>query len=145
MSTRRLGIAVAALAAGCIVVATAAAAVHGGRTTQDAVARVSISKHGQLQGLIVTLSAPCSDKRRRRFTPGFQAPFAHRQTKSGDVSDHYNILGRDAATGARFREQARFAARITPAQATGTAQATLTLLPSHVVCKSPTVHFIVDL
>jgi hypothetical protein len=145
MSTQRLGIAIAALAAGCIAAATAAAAVHSGSTSQHAVTRVSISKHGQLQGLIVTLSAPCSDKRRRRFTPGFQAPFAHRQTKSGDVSDHYNILGRDAATGARFREQARFSAHITTAQASGTAQGTLTLLPSHVVCRSPTVHFTVDL
>ncbi len=73
--------------------------------------------------------------------PGFEAPFARRQTEAGDVSDHYNILGRDAATGARFREQARFTAHITPARVTGTAQGTLTLLPSHTVCMSPTLRF----
>jgi hypothetical protein len=145
MSTRRLGIAVAALVAGCIVTATAEGSVHGGRTTQHAVARVSVSKRGQLQGVIVTLSAPCSDKRRRSFTPGFEAPFARPQTKSGDVSDHYNILGRDAATGARFRERASFAAHVTRTRVTGTARASLTLLPSQVVCTSPTVAFSIRL
>ncbi len=145
MSARHIGTAAAALAAGCIVAATAEGAVHGGRTTQHAVARLSISKRGQLQGLIVTLSASCSDKRRRRFTPGFAAPFARPQTKSGYVSDHYNILGHDAATGARFRERASFSAHITPTRVTGTAQGTLTLLPGHTVCTSPTVHFAVHL
>ncbi len=141
MSIRRVGTALAVLTMTCVVVATADAAVHSGRTTQHDLAKASVSKRGRLQGLIVTLSATCSDKRRRRFTPGFQSPFAHPQTASGEVSDHYNILGRDAATGARFREQAHFAAHVTRVQVTGTAQATLTILPSHTVCTSPTVHF----
>jgi hypothetical protein len=136
---------VTAVAVGFLIAAGAAAASHTGRTTQHAVVKVDLSGHAQLHGLIVTLSAPCSDGRRRSFTPGFQAPFADRQTKAGEVSDHYNILGRDAATGVRFRERASFAAHLTATRVTGTAQGTLTLLATHVVCTSPTVGFSIRL
>jgi hypothetical protein len=133
------------VALACLIATGAAAASHSGRTTQHAIVKVYFAKHRQLYGLIVTLSAPCSDKKRRTFTPGFIAPFAHRQTKAGDVSDHYNILGRYATTGVRFRQRAGFSADVTRTRVTGTARGTLILLPSHIVCTSPTVHFTVHL
>jgi hypothetical protein len=102
--------------------------------------RVGISKADKLEWLIIELSARCSDKRHLTFWPGFQAPFAHPQNRSGAVSDAYNIIGKDA-TGVQFRQRAKFSATIKKGRISGSAQGTQTLLATRVVCKSPRVSF----
>jgi hypothetical protein len=51
------------------------------------------------------------------------------------------IVGRDAATGVRFRQRASFSARLTHGTLRGSATVTQTLIATGVVCKSPRVTF----
>jgi hypothetical protein len=60
-------------------------------------------------------------------------------------SDSYDIVGGDAATGVRFRQQASFSARLTRNHLHGSAMVTQTLIRTGVICKSPPVTFSVDL
>ena len=124
---------------------TSASEAHAGtfqgKTSQHGAVRVGISKRGKLQWLIIELTGRCSNHKNLTFTPGFQAPFDNPQDPSGRVSDSYSIIGRDAATGVRFRQRAKFSARLTGNRMSGTAQATQTLLADGVVCKSPRVRF----
>ena len=130
----------ASLLATAFTVGAAQAATETGVTSQHRAVSVTIA-HKKLTGLIIALWATCTNHTHLVFTPGFGAPFAHPQSASGNVADSYNILGRDVATGVRFRQQARFKATIASAQLTGTAQATQTLLATGVVCRSPKVTF----
>jgi hypothetical protein len=114
---------------------------YQGKTSQHGFVRVGMSKHGKLQWLIIELTGRCSDKRNLTFGPGFQAPFHDPQNASGRVSDSYDIVGRNFGTAVRFRQRAKFSARLKGTHMTGTAQATQTLLAHGVVCKSPRVRF----
>jgi hypothetical protein len=122
-------------------VVSAGAATFVGKTSQRRAVRIEVSEAGNLRSLIIDLSARCSDGKRRSFTPGFGAPFKHRQNRSGVVSDAYDIVGQDAATGIRIHQRARFWAQIKHRRISGNAQGTETLLASGVVCKSPRVGF----
>jgi hypothetical protein len=122
-------------------VVNAAAATFAGKTSQRRAVRVEVSRAGKLRSLIIDLSARCSDGKRRTFTLGFQSPFKHPQSRSGVVSDAYDIVGQDAATGVRFRQRAKFSAQVTHRWISGNAQGTETLLATGVVCKSPQVTF----
>lgn len=139
-SQRLMRIVLAGLLAIAFTAGAAQAATETGVTSQHRPVSVTIT-HKKLTGLIITLRATCTNHTHLEFTPGFEAPFAHPQSASGRVADSYNILGRDVATDARFRQQARFTATIRGTQLTATAQATQTLLATGVVCRSPTVSF----
>jgi len=128
-------------AALCFTSAVALATTVSGTTSQHGVVRVDLAKHHRLRGLIVQLWTRCSDHGRRDVWPGFEASFKHPQDASGRVSDSYDIIGRDAATGARFHQRASFRARITRTRVTGSAEVTQTLIANGVVCKSPRVSF----
>jgi hypothetical protein len=125
----------------CLAVQEARAATFSGKTSRQGMVRVGVSRAGRLEWLIIELSAQCSDKRRGTFWPGFQAPFEHPQNRAGAVADAYNVVGKNAATGVRFRQQARFSARLKNDRISGTAQGTQTLLATGVICKSPRVSF----
>jgi hypothetical protein len=139
----RLACLATVLAIGLAVVIHAgvsSAATPAGFTSQHQRVNATIV-HGKLVGLIITLSATCSNGTRLDFTPGFEAPFAHPQTASGKSRDSYNILGKNYATGAGFRQRAQFTAALSRGELTGNAQATQTQLASGVVCRSPKVSF----
>ncbi len=132
---------VSLIALACVAVSEARAATFSGKTSRHGVVRVGIAKGEKLEWLIIELEARCSDKRRRTFWPGFNAPFEHPQSRSGAVGDAYNLVGRDVVTGVRFRQHAKFSARIKNGRISGTAQGTQSLLATGVVCKSPRVSF----
>jgi hypothetical protein len=111
-----------------------------GKTSQHGVVRVFLVG-GHVARLIIELRTRCSDHRRRDIWPAFQAPFRRPQDAEGRLGDAYDILGRDAATGVRFRQRATFTARLTHHTLTGSAIVRQTLIPTGVTCKSPRVTF----
>jgi hypothetical protein len=122
-----------------------AANISTGKTSQDGAVRVSLTGHHVVTGLIIQLRTQCTDHKRRDIWPGFEAPFRHPQDADGGLSDSYNILGRDAATGVQFRQRASFTARVADNTLTGSAIVRQTLIPTEVVCRSPRVTFSVHL
>ena len=135
---------VAVLGGLCLICSAAIAATVPGRTSQHGVVRATIGKHDHLAGLVIELTH-CTDQRHRKIWPGFVAPFAHPQDASGNVGDSYDITGRDAATGLRFRQRASFKARLIGNTFKGWAAVTQTLIGNGVVCRSPRVTFTVHL
>jgi hypothetical protein len=125
----------------CVISPAAWAATFTGKTSQHGVVRVDVGKRDRLTGLVIQLKTSCTDHKRRAIWPAFQAPFRDAQDAPGNVSDSYNIVGRNAVTGARFRQRASFSARISRRTVKGSATATQTLIGKGVVCKSPRVSF----
>ena len=115
-----------------------------GRTSQRGVVRVYIvSRH--VVELIIELRTRCTDKKHREIWPGFESPFQHPNGPDRTISDSYDIVGRDAATGVRFRQQASFRARRSHGALIGSAMVTQTLIKTGVICRSPRVSFRVHL
>lgn len=111
-----------------------------GRTSQHGVVRVYVPNR-QVEELVIELRTRCSDKRHRDIWPGFVRPFQHSNGVERTISDSYDIVGRDAATGVRFRQQASFRARRSHAALIGSAMVTQTLIKTGVICRSPRVFF----
>ena len=118
-----------------------AASVSGGRTSQHGVVTVYVAKSNLITQLIIQLQTRCTDHKRRDIWPGFRAPFRHPQDADGRLSDSYDIVGRDAATGVRFRQRASFTARVKDNTLTGSAMVAQTLIATGVICKSQRVTF----
>jgi hypothetical protein len=57
------------------------------------------------------------------------------------MSDSYDISGRYAGTGARFRQRAAFTARVAHNTLTGSAIVRQTFITTGVTCESPRVSF----
>jgi hypothetical protein len=95
--------------------------------------RVDVGKRNRLTGLVIQLKTSCTDHKRRAIWPAFRAPIRDAQDAHGNVSDSYNIVGRNAVTGARFRERAGFSARISRRTVKGSATVTQTLVGKGVV------------
>jgi hypothetical protein len=134
-----------------IVLATSSAARgalapgwSAGRTSQHGVVRVYVVR-GRLAVLIIELGTSCTDKRHREIWPGFETPFQHPGGADRTISDSYDIVGRDAATGVRFRQQASFRARRKNGALLGSAMVTQTLTKTGVICHSPRFSFRVDI
>ena len=94
---------------------------------------------------MIELKTSCTDHTRRAIWPAFQAPFRHAQGTQGNVSDSYDLIGRDAVTGQRFRQRASFSARISHGTVKGSAMVKQTLIGRGLVCKSPRVTFTVGI
>ena len=124
---------------------SALAATFSGKTSQRGVVRVAIGKRDRLQGLVIELKTSCTDHTRRAIWPAFQAPFRHAQGTQGNVSDSYDLIGRDAVTGQRFRQRASFSARISHGTVKGSATVKQTFIGRGLVCKSPRVTFTVGI
>ena len=90
---------------------------------------------------MIQLKTACTDHKRRAIWPAFQAPFRDAQDAHGNASDSYNIVGRNAVTGARFRQHASVSARISRRTVNGSAAVTQTIIGKGVVCESPRVSF----
>lgn len=114
----------------------AAAFMVSGETSQHGTVRVWAARHDQLTGVVVELRTRCTDRKSRAIWPGFETPFAHPQDPAGTVADSYDIVGRDALTGVRFRQRASFSAIVTGTMLIGSASVTQEFLASGVVCKS---------
>jgi hypothetical protein len=125
----------------CLLVGVAHAATFLGKTSQGKRVRAGLSGHGKLASLIVELSVRCTDKRTRVFGIAFVPRFAHPQDAVGNVGDSYDIVGKDLASGVRFRQRATFSGRVTRNRVTGIAQGAETLLPTGVTCRSHRVRF----
>lgn len=80
-----------------------AVTISRGKTSQRGLVRVYVMKPHTVTGLTIELRTRCTDHKRPDITPGFVAPFRHRQDASGRLSDSYDIVGRDVGTGVRFR------------------------------------------
>lgn len=111
-----------------------------GKTSQHGVVRVYLPNR-QVVALIVELRTRCSDNRHRDIWPGFARPFQHTNGDARTISDSYDIVGRDAVTGVRFRQQASFRARRSHGALTGSAMVTQTLIKTGVICHSGRVFF----
>jgi hypothetical protein len=111
-----------------------------GKTSQHGVVRVYVVRR-QVRSLIIELRTRCTDKKHREIWPGFVPPFRHLVGADRAISDAYDIVGRDAVTGVRFRQQASFQARRSHGALTGAAMVTQTLIKTGVVCRSPRVFF----
>jgi hypothetical protein len=111
-----------------------------GKTSQHGVVRVHVVR-GQVMELIVQLRTRCTDQKHREVPPGFVTPFQHPQGAGRPISDSYDLVGRDAATGVRFRQQAGFSARRSHGVLIGSALVTQTLIKTGVICRSPRVNF----
>ena len=111
-----------------------------GTTSQRGVVRVH-SVNRRVVELIIELRTRCSDKKHRDIWPGFEAPFQRSKGAGRAFSDSYDIVGRDAATGVRFRQQASFRARRNHGALIGSAMVTQTLIKTGVICRSPRVSF----
>ena len=119
--------------------------ISRGKTSQRGLVRVYVMKPHAVTGLTIELRTRCTDHKRRDITPGFVAPFRHRQDASGRLGDSYDIVGRDVGTGLRFRQRASFTAQLTGDTLRGSARVTQTFLATGVVCKSQRVTFSVGL
>lgn len=111
-----------------------------GKTSQDGVVRVYLVS-GQVVEVIIELRTRCTDKKHREIWPGFETPFQHSNGADRTISDSYDIVGRDAATGVRFRQRASFRARHSHGALIGSAMVTQTLIKTGVICRSPRVFF----
>jgi hypothetical protein len=111
-----------------------------GKTSQHGVVRVELVRHQVVQ-LIIELWTRCTDRERRDIWPGFVAPFQTAEGAGRAISDSYDIVGRDAETGVRFRQQASFRARRSHGTLIGSAKVTQTLIRAGVICQSPRVFF----
>ena len=111
-----------------------------GTTSQHGVVRVYLVSR-QVVEIIIELRTRCTDKKHRDIWPGFETPFQHQEGADRAISDSYDIVGRDAATGARFRQQASFRARHSHGALIGSAMVKQTLIKTGVICQSPRVFF----
>jgi len=145
MSSRIRLICVATAATLCVSAPAAVALTTSGDTSQHGTVRVAVTRHDEVTGLVIQLRTRCTDHKSRAIWPGFQAPFAHPQDAAGTVADSYDIVGRDAVSGVRFRQRASFKAVVKGTTLTGSASVTQTLLASGAVCKSGRVTFRVQL
>lgn len=145
---RSRGLIVVVVILGALAIGSAgalAASISKGKTSQHRAVWVYVAKPDRVTGLIIALRTRCTDHKRREIAPGFQAPFQHPQSARGWLSDSYDIVGRDAATGVRFRQRASFTAQLTGNTLTGSARVTQTFLATGVICRSPRVTFRIGL
>ena len=144
---RSRGLIVVVVILGALAIGSAgalAASISKGKTSQHRAVWVYVAKPDRVTGLIIALRTRCTDHKRREIAPGFQAPFQHPRAPRM-AQRLYDIVGRDAATGVRFRQRASFTAQLTGNTLTGSARVTQTFLATGVICRSPRVTFRIGL
>jgi hypothetical protein len=145
MHTFRGGVALVVMIGVLLILSAAAPGAlapgwSAGETSQHGVVRVYVVKRRVLS-LIIELRTRCTDKKHREIWPGFVPPFDTQRDGDRTIADSYDIVGRDAATGVRFRQQASFHARRSRGALVGSAKVTQRFIKTGVICESPRVSF----
>jgi hypothetical protein len=145
MNTFRGGVALVVMIGVLLVLSAAAPGAlapgwSAGKTSQHGVVRVYVVRR-QVLSLVIELRTRCTDKRHREIWPGFVPPFDTQTRGDRTIADSYDIVGRDAATGVRFRQHASFRARRSHGALVGSAKVTQTFIKTSVICRSPRVFF----